>query len=64
MGHRFKGIDIYAVNLENYMEILPKSLAEQVRDFLPPIGSFDAECLVRYLENIKNYEEEAKIPEL
>ena len=58
MGHRFKGIDIYAVNLKNYTEILPKSLAEQVEHFLPPRGSFDTECLVRYLENIKNYEEE------
>lgn len=58
MGHRFKGIDIYAVNLENYTDLLPVSLAEQVKDFLPPIGSFDAGCLVRYLENLKNYEEE------
>lgn len=58
MGHRFKGIDIYAVNLENYSEILPKSLAEQVGIFLPPGGSFDTDCLIRYLENIKNYEEE------
>jgi len=58
MGHRFKGIDIYAVTLENYLERLPLSLAEQVKDFLPPVGSFDTGCLVRYLENIKNYEEE------
>lgn len=58
MGHRFKGIDIYAVNLDNYTELLPKSLAEQVEEFLPPSGSFDVGCLVRYLENIKNYEEE------
>lgn len=58
MGHRFKGIDIYAVNLENYSKLLPKSLAEQVEIFLPPEGSFDTDCLVRYLENIKNYEEE------
>jgi hypothetical protein len=58
MGHRFKGIDIYAVNLENYSELLPMSLAEQVETFLPPEGSFDTGCLIRYLENIKNYEEE------
>lgn len=58
MGHRFQGIDIYAVTLENYSELLPRSLAAQVEDFLPPGGSFDTKCLVRYLENIKNYEEE------
>lgn len=58
MGHRFKDIDVYAVTIENYSELLPKSLAAQVEDFLPPVGSFDNGCLVRYLENIKNYEEE------
>jgi hypothetical protein len=58
MAHRFQGIDIYAVTLDNYLELLPTSLAAQVEDFLPPGGSFDAGCLVRYLENIKNYEEE------
>lgn len=58
MGHRFKGIDIYSVTPENYSEVLPVSLAEQVKDFLPPVGSFDKACLIRYLENIKNYEEE------
>ena len=58
MGHRFRGIDIYAVTLENYSALLPESLAKQVQVFLPPEGSFDSKCLVRYLENIKNYEEE------
>lgn len=58
MGHRFKDIDVYAVTIQNYSELLPKSLAAQVEDFLPPVGSFDNGCLVRYLENIKNYEEE------
>lgn len=58
MGHRFKDIDVYAVTIDNYSELLPKSLAAQVEDFLPPVGSFDNGCLVRYLENIKNYEEE------
>jgi hypothetical protein len=55
MSHRFQGIDIHAITLENYLELLPKSLAAQVEDFLPPAGSFDSGCLVRYLENIKNY---------
>lgn len=58
MAHRFKGVDIYSVTIENYSEVLPKSLISQVEDFLPPQGSFDTGCLVRYLENIKNYEEE------
>ena len=58
MSHRFQGIDIHAITLENYLELLPKSLAAHVEDFLPPAGSFDSGCLVRYLENIKNYEEE------
>lgn len=58
MAHRFKNLDIHAVTVENYAETLPKSLAEQVELFLPPEGSFDTGCLIRYLENIKNYEEE------
>lgn len=58
MAHRFKNLDIHAVTVENYAKTLPKSLAEQVELFLPPEGSFDTGCLIRYLENIKNYEEE------
>jgi len=58
MAHRFKDIDIYAVTVANYLQLLPKSLSDQVEIFLPPMGSFDDGCLVRYLENIKNYEEE------
>lgn len=58
MAHRFKGIDIDAINIDNHEELLPKSLAEQVEMFLPPWGSFDDGCLRRYLENLKNYEEE------
>lgn len=38
--------------------MLPASLVLQVECFLPPEGSFDDECLRRYLEVIKNYEEE------
>lgn len=58
MAHRFKTFDIYAVTLENYQDLLPLSLVLQVEMFLPPEGSFDAGCLQRYLENLKNYEEE------
>jgi hypothetical protein len=58
MAHRFKGIDIDAVTIDNHTELLPKSLADQVEMFLPPWGSFDDGCLRRYLENLKNYEEE------
>lgn len=58
MPHRFSGIEIQVVTLENYRESLPESLANQVEMFLPPEGSFDDGCLQRYLENLKNYEEE------
>lgn len=58
MPHRFSGIEVQVVTLENYRELLPESLANQVEMFLPPEGSFDDGCLQRYLENLKNYEEE------
>lgn len=58
MAHRFSGIEIEELTLENYQELLPSSLAEQVEFFLPPFGSFDDGCLRRYLENLRNYEEE------
>jgi hypothetical protein len=58
MAYRFQGICIDSVTVENYEEVLSKSLALQVVDFLPPSGSFDDECLQRYLQNLKNYEEE------
>lgn len=58
MAHRFKNVDISAVTIENCQEILPLSLALQVEEFLPPIGSFDDATLRRYLENLKKYEEE------
>lgn len=57
-SNRFKNLDIFSVTLENAEEILPESLYRQVEDFFPPGGSFDNACLVRYLENVKNYEEE------
>jgi hypothetical protein len=58
LAHRFETFVIEEVNLENYKEILPVSLALQVECFLPPEGSFDDGCLRRYLEIIRNYEEE------
>ena len=58
MAYRFQGICIDSVTVENHEEALPKSLVFQVADFLPPIGSFDDKCLQRYLQNLKNYEEE------
>jgi hypothetical protein len=58
MAHRFQGLDISSITVENYIEKLPESLALQVSFFLPPEGSFDDGCLQRYLENLKNYEEE------
>jgi len=58
MSHRFKGVNIELITIENYKEFLPDSLSKQVLFFLPPEGSFDDACLRRYLENVKNYEEE------
>jgi hypothetical protein len=58
MAYRFQGICIDSVTVENYEEVLSKSLVFQVADFLPPSGSFDDKCLQRYLQNLKNYEEE------
>lgn len=57
-AHRFKNVDIASVTIDNYAETLPISLQQQVFPFFPPEGSFDNECLRRYLENLKNYEEE------
>jgi hypothetical protein len=58
MAHRFQDLEIASVTVENYCQSLPESLAKQVEVFLPPSGSFDDDCLRRYLENLKNYEEE------
>jgi hypothetical protein len=58
MAHRFHGICIDSITVDNYEEFLPESLALQVVDFLPPSGSFDDACLQRYLQNLRNYEEE------
>jgi hypothetical protein len=58
MAHRFKNVNIGLVTIENHEEFLPESLIRQVMEFLPPGGSFDDECLRRYLENLLSYEEE------
>jgi len=58
MAYRFQNVNIEAVTLENYQELLPLSLIKQVEPFLPPGGSFDEGCLHRYLQNLKTYEEE------
>jgi hypothetical protein len=58
MAHRFKNVTINLVTLENHEDLLPESLIRQVADFLPPGGSFDDDCLRRYLENLLSYEEE------
>jgi hypothetical protein len=46
------------VTVENHRRRLPESLVNQIQMFLPPEGSFDDGCLQRYLENLKNYEQE------
>ncbi len=56
--HRFTTVDIDAVTVDNLEETLPLSLRLQVEMFLPPSGSFDTATLRRYLQNLKNYEEE------
>ena len=58
MAHRFKDIQIKDITVKNHKQLLSVSLANQVAMFLPPEGSFDDASLRRYLENIKNYEEE------
>jgi hypothetical protein len=58
MSHRFNNVDIDSITVANHLELLPKSLCLQVEDFLPPHGSFDNGCLRRYLEVLRNYEEE------
>lgn len=58
MGTRFLSIDIELIDINNYAELLPPGLAAQVQMFLPPEGSFDTDCLRRYLLNLKGYEEE------
>jgi len=58
MAHRFINVKIDMVTVENHRDVLPESLVNQIQMFLPPEGSFDDGCLQRYLENLKNYEQE------
>lgn len=58
MSSRFRSLDIDLITVDNHEELLPESLIRQVQCFLPPEGSFDDTILRRYLENLKNYEEE------
>lgn len=58
MSYRFNEINIDVINSENYRNLLPKTIADQVSVFLPPSGSFDDACLYRYLKNLKDYERE------
>jgi hypothetical protein len=58
MSHRFANVEIKKITVANHVELLPESLVNQVAIFLPPEGSFDDKCLRRYLEILKNYEEE------
>ena len=54
MAHRFKNINISEVTIKNYTDLLSESLIKQVKDFIPPYGSFNDSILKRYLDNIKN----------
>jgi hypothetical protein len=56
--NRFSTFSIDDVTMENLDEVLPESIRLQVVIFVPPSGSFDTKCLRRYLENLKEYEEE------
>lgn len=58
MTNRFSKVDIEVITIENHLQLLPLSLVLQVAEFLPPTGSFDDGCLRRYLENVREYEEE------
>ena len=58
MSYRFNNVSIAEVTLENFHDILPDSLAKQIEPFIPPRGSFDTNCLKRYLEVLKKYEDE------
>lgn len=58
MTSRFTELEINSVTVDNFRDVLPESLMLQVEIFLPPSGSFDTPILQRYLENVKNYEEE------
>tara|TARA_E500000318_G_C3550736_1_gene208759 strand:+ start:1012 stop:1473 length:462 start_codon:yes stop_codon:yes gene_type:complete len=56
MTNRFNHICIDVLTIENYAEILPKNLADQIHQFIPPSGSFDDEVLRRYVKVIRDFE--------
>ena len=58
MPHRFEGVDIDVLTIENFHFHLPKSLVKQIEMFLPPEGSFDDESLRRYVKVIRDFEVE------
>jgi hypothetical protein len=58
MSHRFVLFDIDHVTLKDCLVQLPKSLAKQVKPFLPPEGSFDEGTLKRYLRMLRDFEME------
>lgn len=55
-SYRFTDLDIAAVTIENYTDMLVPSLVEQVSMFIPPSGSFETPDLRRYLELVCGYE--------
>ena len=55
-SYRFANLNIEEVTVENCVEKLVASLAEQVSMFLPPSGSFETGDLRRYLELVCSYE--------
>ena len=55
-SYRFTDLDISAVTIENYADMLVPSLVEQVSMFIPPSGSFETPDLRRYLELVCGYE--------
>ena len=58
MAHRFDGIMVDLLTIENHKELLPQSLILQVSCFLPPEGSFDDGCLQRYIKLLRDFEVE------
>ena len=58
MSHLIQNIEIESVTIENYFQLLPGTLINQIQQFIPPSGSFDNKILRRYLINLRDYEEE------
>lgn len=64
LRNRFEGWEINEVTVLNHRKHLPESLIQQVEMFLPPNGSFDTKVLRRYLENVRDYQENDESPSL